>query len=107
MEAKHSEVLKGMDAELSCVVSGLTKKLDSVSWKKPNSEESVADGTEGYQLDEGSYDNETLSQTTVLTIPANKTAADSVYTCVFTSIEHQVFDMEVDVGQDVFCEFLS
>ena len=87
VQAKHSEVLKDTVATISCVVNGLTKQLEAVTWK--NLDGSITHGTDvanDYQIVEGSYGSN--SQTTVLTIPAIKNTADAVYTCVIQSDEH-------------------
>ena len=87
VQAKHSEVLRDTVATISCVVNGLTKQLEAVTWR--NSDGSITHGTDvanDYQIEEGSYGSN--SQTTVLTIPAIKNTADAVYTCVIQSDEH-------------------
>ena len=86
---------------ISCVISGLSKELDEVQWEKPNSGGVIYHGTGGYQIDKGTFDSETNSQTTVLTIPADKNTADSVYTCVITSVEHEKMAKETVIS-DVF-----
>ena len=75
-------------AKLSCVVTFLTKELDEVKWE--NSGAVIVHGKDGYEIDEGTYDNETNTQTTVLTIPADKNTADSVYNCVIKSLKDHV-----------------
>ena len=88
--AKDVEVSTNTSAQLSCVVTGLTRKLDSVKWEKPNSGGMITDGTDGYKIDVGTYNDETNSQTTVLTVPASltETESSSNYTCVIQSTEH-------------------
>ena len=73
-----------------------------VLWEKPNSGGVIVHGTGGYEIDEGTYDNETFSQTTILTIPAERNTADSVYTCSVTSFDHSVFLERSDVVLTVF-----
>ena len=90
---------------LSCVITGLTGELDEVVWEKPNSGGVIVHGTDGYEIDEGTYDNETLSQTTILTIPAERNTVDSVYTCVITSLEHAKISDKVDVFLFIFSKF--
>ena len=99
MEAKHSEVLKGTGATISCVVSGLTKKLDGVAWKKPGGD-AITNGEDGYEIDQGTYENH--KQTTILTVPAAADRADSVFTCVITSTEHGISQEPYDVNLNVF-----
>ena len=69
-------------------MTGLTKKLDAVTWEKPSSGAAITHNTDGYQIDVGTYDADTNSQTTILTIPAGENTADAVYTCVIQSDEH-------------------
>ena len=90
---------------LSCVITGLTGELDAVLWEKTNSGGVIVHGTDGYEIDEGTYDNETLSQTTILTIPAERNTVDSVYTCVITSLEHAKISDTVDVFLFIFSKF--
>ena len=54
VEAKHSEVLKGTQASIACVVTGLTKALDAVAWQKPDGAP-ITDQQDGYEIAEGSY----------------------------------------------------
>ncbi|XP_063684395.1 basement membrane-specific heparan sulfate proteoglycan core protein-like [Bolinopsis microptera] len=88
--AKDSEVLKDTAATISCVVNGLTKQLDAVTWEKPSSGGVITHGTaaEDYQIAVGTYDSGSKSQTTVLTIPASANGADAGYTCVIQCDEH-------------------
>ena len=107
VEAKHNEVLKDTATTISCVVNGLTKQLEAVAWK--NSDGLITHGTDvtnDYQIEDGSYGSN--SQTTVLTIPAIKTTADAVYTCVIQSDEHGKVsgaELETTVKLDVFSEY--
>ena len=103
---KPSEVLKDTQATISCVVSGLTKQLNAVGWEKPDSGGAVSHGTDGYQIDEGTYQDGTNSQTTVLTVPAAKNTVDAVYTCVITSTEHGETDDKTDVKSEIFSEYI-
>ena len=105
VEAKHSEVLKDTEATISCVVTGLTKALDVVGWEKPNSGGAVTDGTDGYEIDEGTYDSVTHSQTTILTVPAAANGADAVFTCVITSNEHTKSADPTPVNSNVFSKY--
>jgi hypothetical protein len=104
LNAKHSEVLRGSEATISCVVSGLTKKLDEVKWEKPNSGGEITDGTDGYKIDQGTYDGDSHTQTTVLTIPESQNTEDAVYTCVIQSEEHEKSEERKDVQSNVFSE---
>ena len=102
MEAKHSEVLKDTQTTISCVVSGLTKKLDAVTWEKSNSGGAITDGTDGYQIDVGAYQDGSNSQTSILTIPAAENGADAAFTCLITSYEHGKSADRTIVNSNVF-----
>ena len=102
MEAKNSEVLINTQATISCVITGLTEQLNTVTWEKPNGAGVITHDVDGYGIVEGSYESSSNSQTTVLTIPAGENTADSVYTCVITSNEHGVSADRTDVNSKVF-----
>ena len=101
VEAKGSEVLTNTQATISCVVNGLTKQLDTVTWEKPGSV-GITHNVDGFLIVEGTFDVGTKSQTTVLTIPAAQNTVDSVYTCVITSAEHGQSSHKTDVNSNVF-----
>ena len=105
MEAKNSEVLKDSQATISCVVKGLTKQLDTVTWEKPG-DNAITNGEENFVIDMGTYDPSTKSQTTILTIPLAENTADKIYTCVITSNEHGITARKTGVNSNVFskCE---
>ena len=101
VEAKHIEVLKGTQATISCVVTGLTKALDAVAWQKPDGAPiTITDQQDGYEIAEGSYADH--KQTTILTVPADADRTDSVFTCVITSTEHGISAERTDVNLNVF-----
>ena len=102
MEAKHSEVLKSTEATISCVVTGLTKKLDTVAWEKPSSGGGITDDVDGYKIDQGTYQESSHSQTTILTVPVAANGDDSVFTCVITSNEHNKIADKTNVNSNVF-----
>ena len=106
VEAKHSEVLKGTQATISCVVIGLTKKLDAVTWEIPSRSISIT-GNDGYQINKGTYDAESNSQTTILTIPAAENTDDSVYTCIITSLEHGSSVNQTNINSKIFSEIIK
>ena len=101
IEAKNSEVLKDTQATISCVVTGLTKQLDTVAWQKPGGTP-INDGDNGYGIAVGTWDSGSKSQTTILTIPAAENTADKVYTCVITSNEYGVTERKTDVNSNVY-----
>ena len=104
VEAKNSEVHRSTQTTISCVVNGLTKQLDTVTWEKPSGAVVVENNQEGYKIDVETFNPDTNSQTTVLTIPADKNTADSVYTCVITSNEHGLSEVKTDVNSYVYCK---
>ena len=65
-----------------------------MTWEKPGGG-AITHNEDGYQIDVGIYESGSKSQTTVLTIPAVKNIADSVYTCV-------VSERRIDVNSNVF-----
>ena len=95
-------------AKISCVVSGLTQPLDKVTWQKPKEEVAITDDEAGYTIDEGTYQSDSNSQTTVLTISADKNTVDSDYTCVIQSDEHGKTSRSPErttVTSEVFSEY--
>ena len=104
VEAKHSEVLKGTQSTISCVVTGLTKALDTVVWEKPSSGGAITNNVEDYKIEVGTYQESSHSQTTILTVPAAANSADAVFTCVVTSDEHKKTAHKTDVKSNVFSE---
>ena len=52
----------------------------------------------------GTYQGESNSQTTVLTIPAADNRADAAYTCLITSNEHAKSEEKTTVNSKVFGE---
>ena len=98
-------MLTNTPATISCVVTGLTKQLDTVLWHKPG-DILIKDGDDQYAIDVGSWDSGSKSQTTILTIPGAQNAADQVYTCIITSNEHGVTAQKTAVNSNVFSKFL-
>ena len=95
-------MVKNSQATISCVISGLTQQLDAVTWEKPDEGGVITHNVDGYEIVEGSYNSGSNSQTTVLTISADKNTADSVYTCIITSNEHAVSAAKTEVHSNVF-----
>ena len=96
-------------AMISCVVNGLTRQLEDVVWTQPNGGGVITDGEDGYQIDVGTYLGDSNSQTTVLTVPADKNTDDAVYTCVIQSDEHgktAEAPERTEVKLNVFSEYL-
>ena len=94
-------MLANTQTTISCVVNGLTKQLDTVTWEKPSGV-GITHNVDGFLIEVGTFDVDTKSQTTVLTIPASQNTADSVYTCVITSAEHGQSSHRTDVNSNVF-----
>ena len=74
-------MLANTQTTISCVVNGLTKQLDTVTWEKPSGV-GITHNVDGFLIEVGTFDVDTKSQTTVLTIPATQNTADNVYRCV-------------------------
>ena len=98
----NKEVLAGTDAVISCVISGITQQLDAVVWTKDGTDVKSFSGS-NYGVSPGTYDSN--SQTTTLTVKAAANTADSTYTCVITSEEHQETNKPTTVTLLVFCKF--
>ena len=78
-----------------------------MAWRKPNSFGLIDHGIDGYEIDIGTFDTESRSQTTVLTIPADENTADSVFTCIITSAEHAKVADETYVDAHIFGKFFE
>lgn len=93
----NKEVEANTDATISCVITGITRQLDNISWKKADGNAVAGDN---YEVKAGTYDSN--SQTTTLTVKAAANTVDSLYTCSITSSEWEVSDRESTVVLDVF-----
>ena len=99
------EVLANSGATLSCVVSGLTRVLENVVWKKGNADvTTLTDYVSNYVEVDGILN--VNSQTTTLQI-TDVGDTDTDYKCVVTSDEHGKTDNETTVEMDVFSEFFG
>ena len=96
--------MKNSRAVISCKVTGLTKKLDSVKWTRSDNSLITSGGEDGFIIDTGSTSFSGDSQTTTLTVPASQTDVDKTYNCVTTSNEHGVIENSTIVNLKVFCE---
>ena len=105
IQEKHSEVLIKTAATISCVVTGLTKQLNTVKWEKPNSGGVITDGTEEYHIDIGTYQEGSYSQTTILTVPAAANKADATFSCVIKAAEYEELNTKTAVRSNVFSEY--
>ena len=99
-------MLEDTEATISCVVKGLSKQLDAVAWQKSDgSQITPSGGFDEYKIDQGTYDDGSGSQTTILTVPAVANSADSVYSCVITSEEHSKTAETTSVNSKVFSKY--
>ena len=89
----------GTDATVSCVISGITRQLDAVIWRKDGTDVTTLSGS-NYDVSAGTYGAN--SQTTTLTVKAAANAADSTYTCAITSDEWLVTNQQTNVILNVF-----
>ena len=97
------EVESGSDTKISCIVSGITKQLNSVFWTKDGTDVTTLTEDNSYVVSAGTYSSN--SQTTTLTVKAAVNTADSTYTCVITSNEWLITDRRTNVVLNVFCKF--
>ena len=89
----------GTEETISCIVRGITQQLDAVVWTKDGTDVTTLSGS-NYVVSPGTYDSN--SQTTTLTVKAAANTADSTYTCVIDSEEHNVANKETVVILNVF-----
>ena len=99
----NKEVESGTDATISCIITGITKNLDSVIWKKSGTGVTALSGS-NYVVSAGTYGSN--SQTTTLTVKAAANTADSIYTCVVSSTEWEITNRETNVALNVFGKYL-
>ena len=94
------EVEAEQDMTVSCVITGITRKLDSVSWTKSGTDVTTLSEDNSYVVSAGTYGSN--SQTTTLTVKAAVNTADSTYACLVTSNEWLVEDRATTVLLNVF-----
>ena len=82
VQAIRKEVETSTDATISCVITGVSQKLDAVTWQKDGTNVRTLSETD-YIVNDGTYDSN--SQTTTLTVKAAANVADATYTCLITS----------------------
>ena len=99
VQPTDKEVQVGTETTVSCVISGITRQLDSVVWTKDGTDVTTLLGT-NYVVSPGTYNSN--SQTTTLTVKAAANTADTTYTCVITSDEWIVSDKQTNVILNVF-----
>jgi hypothetical protein len=99
VQPTNKEVESGTEATVSCVISGITRQLDSVVWTMDGTDVTTLSGG-NYVVSEGTYRSN--SQTTILSVKADTNTADSVFNCVITSNEWLVFNKQTNVALNVF-----
>ena len=103
VNAVNKEQLTGTIARISCTVMGLTEELGLTKWT--TSEDVDVTSLEGYTVVPGSLEVDT--QTTTLTVPADKNNNDATYWCVITSTEHGVTEQKTEVTSKVFSKYCN
>ena len=99
VEPINKEVESATDATISCVVSGITRQLDFVIWRKDGTDVTSL-SADNYVVSAGTYGSN--SQTTTLTVKAAANTADSTYTCAISSSEWLVTSRQTSVILNVF-----
>ena len=99
----NKEQLTGTIARISCTVTGLTEELGLTKWT--TSEDVDVTSLEDYTVVPGSLEVDT--QTTTLTVPADKNNNDATYWCVITSTEHGVTEQKTEVTSKVFSKYCN
>ena len=89
----------GTDETISCIVTGITKELAAVVWRKDGTDVTTLSGS-NYVVSPGNF--ESNSQTTTLTVKAAANTVDSSYICAITSNEYLVNNRETTVALNVF-----
>ena len=102
VEAGDKEQLADTEATISCKVTGLTKALNKVEWKKPDSTTITSGGADNFIIDTGSGSFSDGTQTTTLTVPGAQTDQDKIYECLVTSDEPGGTEKSTDVNLKVF-----
>ena len=99
VESISKEIETATDATISCIISGISKKLDAVTWTKDGTDVTTL-SADNYVVSPGTYGSN--SQTTTLTVKAAANTADSTYTCFITSDEHQETNKPTIVNLNVY-----
>ena len=99
-EAKGTEIVAGLDATISCIFTGITRQLDSVSWLDSDGD-NIKDN-KNFEVHEGTYDKKKHSQTSILTVRGQENEIDKIYTCQITASEWGKVDKTVFVPLNVF-----
>ena len=91
---------RGTDTTISCIVTGISRQLDTVKWTKDGTDVTTLTEDNSYVVSAGTYSSN--SQTTTLTVKAGVNTADSTYTCVITSNEWELTNKQTIVTLNVF-----
>ena len=103
----NKEQLAGTEASVSCIITGLTKKLDNVKWTTSD-DAAISSGQSGFTIVDGEFDNTAGgSQTTILTISGAQNNGDTTYNCLITSAEHVETEKMTVVKLKTFSKFTS
>ena len=89
---------------ISCTVTGLTKKLDSIKWTTSSSVP-ITTNQSGYTVIDGGFVTANGSQTITLTIPGTLNIFNETYVCLFTSNEHKVTNQTAAVISQIYSEY--
>ena len=101
----NKEQLAGTEASISCIITGLTKKLDNVKWTTAD-DAAISSGQNGFTFVDGEFDNTASgSQTTILTISGAQNNGDTTYNCLITSAEHVETEKMTVVKLKTFSKF--
>ena len=95
----NKEVEAGTDTTISCLITGISRHVETVTWKKDGTDVSSLSES-NYIVSVGAYESD--SQNTTLTVSGAANTADSMYTCAITSNEWSQVDQEATVVLNVF-----
>ena len=102
IEAVDKEIEAGTSAIISCVINGISQQLDNVQWTQGGAPIS---NSADYTIVPGTFNGNTFSQITTLSIGATENTEDMIYKCLITSNEWEITDQETSVSLDVFCKY--
>ena len=101
MTAEDKNPIVGTEVTISCIVNGITRQLDTVTWTKSDGS-LITSGQDGLTVDPGIFSGS--SQTTTLTVAGPQNNQDTTYYCVVTSNELGITDKSTAVNLEVFSE---
>ena len=100
VEPVNTEVGISTESVISCIISGITQPVTSLSWTD-DSGTTLTNDTIAYFITDGVYNGGNNSQTTTLTVK-NGVTTDSIFSCVVTSDEWIVSNNSTEVVFNVF-----